>query len=104
MDGADLHRLLDDIVGVPADCADRERLQSLLGDVHRLKSWCQGRELWAAKRLKEASPVPEMDSGAGTDLAEAMKLAERADTVAAIPGLGEALDAGVVSAGHVDVL
>src|SRR4051812_46400942 len=99
MDGADLHRLIDEVVAVPADCADRERLQALLGDVRRLKSWCQGRDVWAAQRLKEISAVPENDiaTGSDSDLGEAIKITERADTVQQIPGLGEALDAGDVT-------
>src|SRR3954453_18657553 len=106
MDGAELHRLIDGITAVPVDCGDGERLQVLLGDVRRLKSWCQGREVWAARRLKEVSVVPENDIAAGSDsdLSEAIKVAERADTVDDIPGLAQALDAGAVSGEHIDVL
>src|SRR3954447_11228038 len=99
MDGAELHRLIDGITAVPVDCGDRERLQVLLGDVHRLKSWCQGREVWAAQQLKHLSAVPEVDIAAGSDsdLSEAIKVGERADTVDHIPGLALALDAGEAS-------
>src|SRR5436190_1584370 len=106
MDGAELHRLIERITAVPVDCGDRERLRVLLGDVRRLRSWCQGREVWAAQQLKHLSAVPENDIAAGsdTDLTEAIKVSERADTVDHIPGLAEALDAGEVSGEHVDVV
>src|SRR4051812_42745170 len=106
MDGAELHRLIDGIMVVPVDCGDGERLQVLLGDVRRLRSWCQGREVWAAQQLKEVSAVPENDLAAGSDsdLTEAIKVSERADTVDHIPGLAVALDGGEVSGEHVDVV
>src|SRR3954451_4461568 len=103
MDGAELHRLIDGITVVPGDCADRERLQVLLGDVRRLKLWCQGREVWAAQQLKHLSAVAEIDIAAGSDsdLSEAIKVSERADTVGRVPGLADALDGGEVSGEHV---
>ena len=106
MDGVALDGLIDGIVGVPEECADRLRLQVLLADVRRLKSWCEGREVWLAHRLQDTSATAEFEiaEATTTTLGAAMKLVERAATIAELPVFAEALDAGVVTGAHVDVL
>ena len=72
----------------------------------RLRAWLDGRDVRLAAGLAEVTVRPEqiVAEAARTSTRDADRVMERARTVAAIPALGEALDAGTVSGGHVDAV
>ena len=103
--------LVESIVAVDVAGSAQSVIERLLGDVRRVRGWLDSVEVAAAGRLAElaaASPsmFPERvvaDAGR-VSLGEASKSFDRARTVGVVPELGVVLDAGDISAGHVDVV
>ena len=106
MEGAEVHRLVGEVIGVDDDCRDREVLVAAVATVARLRAWLDGRNVRLAAGLAEVSARPEqvVADAARTSTRDADRVLDRARTVDAIPALGEALDAGTVSGGHVDAV
>ena len=105
MKTAEVQSLVGRVAAVSSDCADWARLQAAIGDVRRLRSWVDGREVLLARQIAELSSFPEKSlSEAGqTSLRDAERVIERASTAEQIPAVEKSLDAGRLSGGHVDV-
>ena len=95
-----------EVVGVDDDCRDREVLVAAIATAARLRAWLDGRNVRMAARLAEVTTRPEqiVAQAARTSVRDADRVVERSRTVSAIPALGEALDNGTVSGGHVDAV
>ena len=106
MEGAEVHRLVAEVIGVDDDCRDREVLVAAVATVARLQAWLDGRNVRLAAGLAEVTARPEqlVADAARTSARDADRVLDRARTVEAIPALGEALDAGTVTGGHVDAV
>ena len=59
MERGEVHRLIDRVVGVDLGCSDRVVLEGAVGDVRRLRSWVEAREVALARRIGEVSSFPE---------------------------------------------
>ena len=101
-----MQRLVGEVAGVDPCCRDREVLAAAVGSVARLRAWLDGRDVAFAAGLAEVTARPEqiVAQAARTSTRDADRVLERARTVDAIPALGEALDAGTVTGGHVDAV
>jgi hypothetical protein len=86
---AEVHSLVDQVAAVDDGCAEWGVLQAAVGDLRRLKSWVEGREVALAKLVAGVSSFPEKS------LAEAARVSLRH---------GEELLHRRVSGEHVDVL
>ncbi len=103
--------LVESIAVVDWAVVDGDGVAVVLGDVRLVRGWLDSVEVAAAARLAELAVVspslfPERvvaDAGR-VSLGEASKGFDRAKTTAAIPELGEMLQQGAASAGHVDVV
>ena len=106
MEVAEVHRLVTEVLGVDDDCRDREVLVAAVATVARLQAWLDGRNVRFAAGLAEvaARPARLVAEAARTSARDADRVLDRARTVEAIPALGEALDNGTVSGGHVDAV
>ena len=106
MEGAEVHRLVTEVIGVDDDCRDREVLVAAVAKVARLQAWLDGRNVRLAAGLAEVAARPSrlVAEAARTSARDADRVLDRARTVDAIPALGEALDNGTVSGGHVDAV
>jgi Domain of unknown function (DUF222) len=103
---ADVHSLVGRVAGVDAGCTDCGVLQSAVGDLRRLKSWVEGREVAFAQQIAKVSSCPEKslaDAG-NTSQRNSGRLLRRAGTAATVPEFGVSLGGGRVSGEHVDVL
>lgn len=102
----DVQSLVGRVAAIDADCAEWGVLQTAVGDLRRLKSWVEGREVAFARSIAKVSSYPEKSlAEAGcTTLRQAEQVLHRADTAYAVPEFGTSLDAGRVSGEHVDVL
>ena len=105
MKTVEVHELVGRVAAVDADCADWAVLQAAVGDLRRLKSWVEGREVAFARRIAAVSSFPEksMAEAGGSSLRQAEQVLSRATTVEQVPAMGASLDAGRVSGEHVDV-
>ena len=106
MEGAEVHRLVGEVIGVGDDCRDREVLVAAVATVARLQAWLDGRNVRMAARLAEVTvrPARLVADAARTSARDADRVLDRARTVEVLPALGEALDAGTVTGGHVDAV
>ena len=106
MEGAEVHRLVGEVIGVDDDCHDREVLVAAVATVARLRAWLDGRDVRLAAGLAEVTTRPSrlVAQAARTSARDADRVLERSRTVTAIPALGEALDNGTVTGGHVDAV
>ena len=106
MKTSEVQSLVERVAAVSSDCVDWGVLQAAVGEVRRLRSWVDGREVLLARLVAEVSSFPEKSlSEAGrTSLRDAERVLERAGTVGRIPAVEVSLDAGRLSGGHVDVL
>ena len=98
--------LVGRVAAVDDGWADRVALETAAGDVRRLKSWVEGREVAIARLLAKVSSFPEKslaDAGRSS-MRQAGEVLQRAEIAERVPGFGVSLDAGRVSAEHVDVL
>jgi hypothetical protein len=103
---AEVHSLVDQVAAVDYGCAEWGVLQAAVGDLRWLKSWVEGREVALAKLIAKVSSFPEksLAEAARASLRQGEELLRRAETTEAVPSFGVSLDAGRVSAEHVDVL
>lgn len=101
-----VHRLVDAIVTLDDQVADRECLDRAIADVGRLLSWCQGQQLRFAGRVAQVAAFPEqaLAGPAHIGLSAASRLIDRATTAEAAPQLGAAVADGAVSGEHLDAL
>jgi hypothetical protein len=102
----DVHGLVDRVGSVDVDGADRVSLESGVGALRRLKSWIEGREVAFARKIAEVSSFPEksLADASRSTLRQAEQLLHRAEVTDQIAGLATSLDAGRVTAEHVDVV
>ena len=102
----EVQELVAGVAAVDADCADWAVLQTAVGEVARLRSWVEGREVFLAGLVAKVSSFPEksLAQAGRTNLRHGEQSLKRAETVKQIPEIGESLDAGRVSGAHVDVL
>ena len=59
MELAAVHELVGRVAGVDAGCADRVVLEAAAGQLRRLKSWVESREVAVARGLATVSSFPE---------------------------------------------
>jgi hypothetical protein len=106
METADVHSLVGRVAAVDDGCAEWGVLQSAVGDLRRLKSWVEGREVALARLVARVSSFPEksLAEAARVSLRQGEVLLDRVETTEALPSFGVSLDAGRVSGEHVDVL
>jgi hypothetical protein len=93
------------VAAIDAGCLDCGLLRAGLDDLRRLKSWVDGREVAFARGISAVSSFPEksLAEAGRTSLRHGEDLLHRAETTSQVPSLGVSLDAGRISAGHVDV-
>jgi hypothetical protein len=105
MNTEEVQSLVGRVAAVSSDCADWAVLQAAIGDVRRLRSWVDGREVLFARLIAGLSSFPEKSlSEAGqTSLRDAEQVMRRAATAEEIPAVEKSLEAGRLSGGHVDV-
>ncbi len=106
----ELAAVIERVQAVSAVCADRaagaESIESGLRTIAALRSWLAAAEATLTGRLGEQVSFPEervAECGRGS-LRDGARVKERADTLASLPGLAEALSEGRVTAGHVDAV
>ena len=84
------------VAAVDDSWADRVALEVAAGEVRRLKSWVEGREVAIARLLAKVSSFPEKslaDAGR-TGLRQAERLLRRGEIAERVPGLDESLNSG----------
>ena len=106
MELCEVQRLVGRVAAIDDSCTDRAALEIAAGEVRRLKSWIEGREVAVARLLAKVSSFPQKSfADAGRiDLRQAERVLRRSEITEQVPGLGVALNTGRVSAEHVDVL
>ena len=95
------------VLSVRADAdASAASLTSAMRSVAELRSFLAAADADLAVRLRSLSsfPEPEIASVSRESLSAASKVIERGETLAAVAGLGVALDDARVTAGHVDAV
>lgn len=86
--------------------AGRPELEAVLADITSVRSWLTAVEAETARRLAETMSFPESaiaDSTRGS-AADAAKTIERSETLDQAPDLASSLEAGKVTAGHIDAI
>jgi hypothetical protein len=90
---------------------ERDELASLVTDLARLRAWIDAAEVRAARRVRElasegrSEPAAGLLGRSGRRSAKAAKAAaERERVCGQMPDLETALDAGMISAGHLDAV
>ncbi len=63
MEGAEVHRLVGEVIGVDDDCRDREVLVAAVATVARLQAWLDGRNVRLAAGLAEVAARPVAAGG-----------------------------------------
>jgi hypothetical protein len=58
MELVEVHELVGRVAAVDAGCADRLVLEAAVGELRRLKSWVEGREVAVARGLAVVSSFP----------------------------------------------
>jgi hypothetical protein len=103
---ADVHELVRRVAAVEAGCADRHVLEAAVAELHRLRSWLDGREVSFARSLSAVSSFPEksLADAARSGLRQAERIIHRAETVDQVPEFRSSLEAGRLTGAHVDVL
>jgi hypothetical protein len=102
---AEAHELLERVASVDAGCADWGVLKAAVGELARLRSWLDGREVLLARLVAGVSSFPEksLAEAGRTSLRGGEQVLRRTETVEHVPQFAVSLDAGRVSGGHVDV-
>jgi Domain of unknown function (DUF222) len=102
----EVRSLVERVAALDSACAEWPALSAAIGDLRRLKSWVESREVAFAKRTAEISSFPEksLAEAAKTSIHHGGRLLKRAETAAAVPELGESLNAGRVSGEHLDAM
>jgi uncharacterized protein DUF222 len=106
MELSEVQCLVERVAAVDAGCRDRVALEAAVGELRRLRSWVEGREVLFARLLGEVSSFPEKslaDAGRST-LRQAEQVIRRAQVAEQMAGFGSSLDAGRVTGEHVDIL
>ena len=101
-----VHDLVERVAAVDAGCADRVVLETAVGELRRLKSWVESREVTVARQLATVASFPEKalaDAGRSS-VRQAEQMLRRAETVEQAAVVRVSLDAGRVSGEHLDVL
>ena len=98
--------LVETVAAVDPSCRDRDQLCAAVAAGARLRAWLDGRDVQLAAQLAEVASFPEqaIAQAARSSLRDAGRVLDRARTAQAMPPLGDALAAGTVSGGHVDVI
>ncbi len=93
---SEVHERVGRVAAVDAGCADWAVLQAAVGELRRLKSWVDGREVMLARLVAEVSSFPEksLAEAGRTSLRDGERLLHRAETVAQVPEFAVSLDAG----------
>ena len=88
------------------DAADVAALRTAMIAAREIAAWVSAQQAALAAKLSGLESFPEASIAAATkgSLADAVKVRERADTLAAAPRLAGALDDGAITAGHIDAL
>jgi hypothetical protein len=99
-----LRSMVDRVAGVSSASADRAALQLAASDAARLRRWLDGRDVAIASALAAVCDFPQqpLAEAARGSLNQADRLVKRAATADRAPSFAEAIDAGRVSAGHLD--
>ncbi len=86
-----MQSLVGRVAAVDADCTDSAVVRAAIGELRRLRSWVDGREVTLARLLAGLSSFPEKSlSEAGrTSLRNGERLLGRAETATTVPALGE---------------
>ena len=102
----EVHELVERVAGVDDSCTEWGVLQGVVGDLRRLKSWIEGREVVVGRVVAGVSSWPEksLAQAGRCSLREGERIVERGATAAVVPSFGGSLEAGRVSGEHVDVL
>jgi hypothetical protein len=102
----EVQSLVGRVAAVDVQCAQWDVLAAAVGDLRKLKSWVEGREVAFARATARVSSFPEksLAEAGRTSLRGGELLLRRAATADQVPSLGTSLDAGRVSGEHVDVL
>jgi hypothetical protein len=103
--------LMQAAVDVDLDVADVPALREFLGHLTRIESWAAARRVRARRRLDELAragvPVVAdavLATAGNSSCRDVAKVAGRDGAIELVPDIGDALAAGDVTAGHVDVL
>ena len=106
MELADVQCLVGRVAAVDAECVDVGVVKAAVGDLRRLQSWVEGRQVALARLMAGLSSFPEksLAEAARSSLRRGEDLLRRTDTADQIPAIGVSLAEGRVSADHVDVL
>ncbi len=107
MEIAAVHERVERIGAVRANgAAGRCDRESALGEVRRVRSWLDACEADLARGLATQVSFPEaVIAGQSTgSIGQASAVMDRAATLESVPAFASALDAGAITAGHVDVI
>jgi hypothetical protein len=77
----EVQSLVGRVTAVDAGCVDWGVLQEAVGDVRRLKSWVEGREVAFAQQIAKVSSFPEksLAQAGNTSLRDGERLLHRAE-------------------------
>ena len=111
----DLRVVFERLLAAVLDTADDTAVASVLADVQRARSWLEAVEVRCVARNRTLHPEPTDRGGRDRDRSllthhgrhsgrDARAAADRANACERIPELGNALDSGAVTAGHLDAL
>ena len=101
-----VHDLVERVAAIDAVCTDRVVLETAVGELRRLKSSVESREVAVARQLATVASFPEKalaDAGRSS-IRQAEQVLRRGETVAQIAPFGSSLNAGRISGEHLDVL
>ena len=101
-----VHDLVERVAAVDAGCTDRVALETVVGELQRLKSWVEAREVAVARSLATVASFPEKalaDAGRSS-VRQAEQILRRAETSQQNPLFGTSLEAGRVTGEHLDIL
>ncbi len=84
-----VHELVERVAAVDAGCADRVVLEAAVGELRRLKSWVEGREVTVARALATVASFPEkaLADASRSSVRHAEQILRRAETVEQMPGV-----------------
>ncbi len=85
-----MHELVGRVAVVDAGCADRVVLEAAVGELRRLKSWVESREVAVARELAAVSSFPEksLADASRCSVRQAEQVLRRAETVEQVPEFG----------------
>ena len=79
----EVQELVGRVGSVDADCADWVVVQGVVGELARLKSWVEGREVFVAGLVAKVSSFPEksLAEAGRTSLRDGERVIKRAETI-----------------------